>query len=332
MKRFWALCGLFFLVTCSLCAQDTDDSSCKEDKKEEKADDKKDENKKEEKKDDDKKDDDKEEKKPDPSAIMIKEGNLSFPSSQQPSPLISLGQNILEAKQLEIQALSVYFNRECCDYLISIIPEMIYGFTDDCSLLILFPEVVRERQGSHHSSGPGDVVFQLEYAPYTKYYETYYDQLTLIGGVFIPTGSSHKNPPRGYGANAILLGSTFSRMEVNWFWFVSGGGVITGSAHGMEPGNIALYQWGFGRRICNTKEWLFAWQVEFDGTYTWRDRFKGVINPNSGGHTILMTPSLWISSYHLTLQLGVGIPLLRHDFGNQRNDRYTLGMLLGWTF
>lgn len=262
----------------------------------------------------------------------VKVGNLAFPPSQQPSPLVSFGQNIINRKQAQAQLVVNEFRGEN-QYFVNINPAIIYAFTDSLSLFLVAPFAARYRQNNHHSSGPEDSIIQLEYAFYTKAYRTFYDQATIVANVTIPTGSAKKNPPTGIGANSFFIGGTYSRMEINWFYFVSAGGVMTTSSHRTQYGDQVLYQFGFGRRITNTKEWLFDWMVEFDGTYSWKDRINGKINPNSGGNVIYITPSLWISSNEsLFLQFGMGFPVEQRLFGHQEKIDYALFFNSGWLF
>lgn len=262
----------------------------------------------------------------------LKIGNLAFPPSQQPSPLISFGQNIINRK--EMQAQIVAFQLKGFDqYFINVNPAIIYAFTDSLSLFLVAPFAVRYKQDGHHSSGPNDMIIQAEYAYYTKAHRTYYDQATLVANVSIPTGSTKKNPTTGLGSNSYFIGATFSRMEINWFYFVSTGRDFIGSSHRTKFGDQYLYQFGIGRRIYNTSEWLFDWMLEFDGTYFWKDRINGKINPNSGGNVIYLTPSIWISSKDsLFFQCGIGIPIKQHLYGDQTENDYLLIMNTGWLF
>lgn len=261
----------------------------------------------------------------------LKIGNLIMPPSQQPSPLLSFGQNIIDAKQMQGLLLVTDFHGKN-QYFITLIPSILYAFTDDFSLFVSIPIDARNRQDCFHSSGGGDVFIQLEYAYYTKIDYTYINQATILGNVSIPTGSAKKNPPTGFGANSFFVGTTLSRMEFYWFYFVSTGAIFNCSNHLDKLGNSYLYQGGIGRHIFNTKDWLFAWMVEINGVYSWQNKVNGVIDPNSGGNTVYATPSLWISSENLTFQLGVGFPFLQSLRGKQNKNDYLLALNLGWTF
>lgn len=262
----------------------------------------------------------------------LKIGNLAFSVSQQPTPLISFGQHILNKKQAQFVVLANELKGKD-NYSINLVPSLIYGLTDNLSITLFGPLAVRYRQNEHRSTGPQDAIIQFEYAFYTKAYRTFYDQATIVANVSIPTGSVRKNPPTGFGANSFFIGGTYSRMEINWFYFASSGGIMTTTSHRTKIGNQFLYQLGFGRRIMNNKEWLIDWMIEFTGIYSWKDRLIGEQNPDSGGNIILMTPSLFIASIEsLTVQIGLGVPLVQHLNGHQNKTDYILNLNLNWTF
>ena len=252
----------------------------------------------------------------------LKIGLLAFPSSQQMTPLISFGQNIIDKKQFQASLFVSDFKGND-QYFVSITPNLLYAFTDSFTIYLTGPISIRNRMGDFHSSGPNDVGIQLEYAFYTKAHKTYYDQATIVGTVNIPTGSTRKNPPTGFGSNSFFIGGTYSRNGIKWLYFSSFGGVITCSSHRTKFGNQFLYQFGAGRLITNTKNWLFAWQIEFDGTYSWRNKIHGITDPNSGGNVIFITPSLWISSSEsFFIHGGIGFPIHQFLFGHQKKLDY----------
>ncbi len=261
----------------------------------------------------------------------LKIGNLAFAESQQPGPLVSIGQNVLNKLQAQAALMPVEFKGHD-QYSVALFSNLFYGFTDELTFLVSVPTAVPFAQDDHRSYGVSDVILQLEYAFYTKYYTTYYDQATFIASMTLPTGSATKNPPTGTGANSFFLGGTLSRMGIDWFYFISGGGIMNASSHGQKHGDQALYQCGIGRRILNTEEWLLDWMVEFDGYYACRDRDHGVSDPNSGGNVIYITPSLWLSSTHVIYQIGIGFPVQQTLFGHQNKNHCLIIGNFAWTF
>lgn len=263
---------------------------------------------------------------------MLTIGNLAFPPSQQPSPLLSFGQNIIDRKNPMAQAAVSQIKGEN-HYSIYVDPALLYPFTDDFSLFVVAPIGVRSREGKHRSSGAGDLTLQLEYAFYTKEYRTYYDQASIVGNVTIPTGSTKKHPSTGIGANSFFVGGTYARIGIDWFGFISSGGIMMASSHRIQFGNQYLYQMGLGRRIFNTDEWLFDWLIELNGMYSWKDKINGKINLDSGGNVVFLTPSLWVSSKEsFFIQFGVGCPILQDLFGRQKKDDYLIALTSGWLF
>lgn len=262
----------------------------------------------------------------------LKIGNFALPTSQQPGPLISFGQNIIDEGQNQIFILYLDFQKEHHDYDTSLIPSYLYAFRDDLSIFLNIPVSPRSKQGENRSSGLEDVFVQLEYAFYTEEHRTYIDQVTFVGNFSIPSGSKRKTPPTGNGAPAFFFGFTATRTMIDWYLFTSHGGIWTASHDETKFGDQFLYQFGIGRNIANFGDWLFLWMVEFDGIYSWKDRVDGHIDPNSGGNQIIMTPSLWLSSEHIILQLGVGFPIQQHFFGEQSKNTYSVAFNIGWTF
>ncbi len=273
----------------------------------------------------------KKDKVPKPEKIL-KIGNLAFPQSQQPTPLISFGQNLIDEGQFDLQLVANELKGRG-QYFIEFDTAIIYGIKNYLSIYINVPDAIRSRVGKQHSSGLKDTQIQFEYAAYTKENYTYYNQMTIVANVTIPTGSVKKNPPTGTGSNSFFIGGTFSRMGINWFYFTSYGGILNASSHRTQFGNQFLYQYGVGRRIFSNDSWLFDWMLEFDGTYTGKNKIEGVIDPNSGGNMIFVTPSLFLSSKeHLVIQLGIGFPIVQQLFGHQKREDYLLQTKISWNF
>jgi hypothetical protein len=78
------------------------------------------------------------------------------------------------------------------------------------------------------------------------------------------------------------------------------------------------------------KDWLVAWLVEADGTYSNRSKQDGARDPNSGGNIVYVTPSFSVSSKHTFMQVGIGLPAIQNLYGNQ-HENYFIAALFGWT-
>lgn len=259
-------------------------------------------------------------------------GNFALPTSQQPVPLVSFSGNILDKNQTQAFLFADDYkgvNKDSVD----IIPSIVYGLTDDISILFKAPIAASYKEDKNHSAGMEDITLQFGGAFYTNKTSTFVDQAAVVTNITFPTGSTTKQPPTGFGSSTFFLGAAFERTYTDWFVFTSHGVQLTTSNNKTKFGNIFLYQAGFGRNILTIgSEWMFAWMVEANGQYTEKDKIKGATDPNSGGNTVYVTPSLWISSKKLIIQVGFGVPATQHLFGNQKRENYLLTANFGWTF
>lgn len=269
----------------------------------------------------------KEAKKDEPPPI----GNFALPASQQPSGLVAFGGNIIDSGEVQIYMFADDFvgRRK---QVIDIFPNIVFGITDSLSLLFAFPFTPQFLDDGHRSSGLEDFLVQFEYAFYTKKNKWCADQATIVTGLTIPTGSVHKNPPTGTGSPGFFIGATYMHECVDWFVFTCPGAFLTTENHHTKLGNQFLYQFGIGHNIPSPPGWIYACMVEVDGQYNQKNRFKGKIDPNSGGNVIIVTPSLWFSTKDMLVQFGLGFPILQNLFGKQNKIDYVFTINVAWSF
>lgn len=259
-------------------------------------------------------------------------GNFSLPSSQQPGSLLAFGENIYD-KGTILSNLHSNYAKGSKMYSTVLLPNIIYCLTDSSSILLSIPYFVKNKFEHFSSKGIGDIALQFEHAFYQKTNSCYEDQLTFVLNTTFPTGSARKEPSTGFGAQTYSFGVTFLRYYTDWLLFSSDGTTITTSRHGTKFGNELIYEFGFGRNIAyETDKWLLNWALEFDGLYVGKDKINGVKDPNSGGNIILITPSLWFSTRHLIIQVGIAKYLVQHLFGVQKKEHYQLIGNIAWTF
>lgn len=263
-------------------------------------------------------------------------GNFILPSSQQPGPFIGFGQHVLDKNQTLLLLFADKFKGHRT-LAVDVIPSILYGLTDKVSLSFSLPIAAQYQQNQQKSSGLEDTLFQVEYAFYTKENIQFTEQATVVTSMGFPTGSAQKQPNTGVGATSYFLGATFNRTYVDWFGFISPGATVNSSRHGTHYGNQFIYQSGVGRNLFNIdssvgSNWIIALMVEISGKYSDKNKIIGMKNPNSGGNTVYIVPSLWISSQNLIIQLGAGRIVSQHLFGNQNKNKYLIGGDLGWTF
>lgn len=172
----------------------------------------------------------------------------------------------------------------------------------------------------------------MEYAFYQADRHLSTDQATIVANVTIPSGSATKDPPTGVGAPSFFIGGTFNRTAVDWFYFSSLGAMLTTEYDLGKLGNKYYYQAGIGRHIPSPRGWIFAVMLELDGQYNSKDRVDGSKDPNTGGNVVFITPSLWISSEKIIIQLGWGGVLTQHLNGDQSKFTHQMLCNFGWTF
>ncbi len=257
-------------------------------------------------------------------------GNFSVPSVTQMGPLVSFGQLVI-GENAFLPEFSGTYAHSHDGYENVIAPHAVYGIRDDLSILAAFPFTLRSHSGSSHSSGIDDIFLQLEYAYFAKSARDHAVQGTLVGNIQFPTGSSSKDPPTGAGSYSYFMGTTFAFLSINWYAFASPGVNLTTTHHRTKFGNSYLYQAGLARYIkqLSPRGWIFDLMIEFDGIYQSKDKIHGINDPDSGGNTILATPSIWMSSKRWIIQWGISFPILQNLNGHQDKLRYAIDYNIG---
>ena len=260
-------------------------------------------------------------------------GNFSLPSTQQPSPLLGFGQNIIPEDAALIFLVPTRYQGAKVQ-VSELIPIGIYGIRDNFSVLLSVPAVLRDKDGDTTASGFPSALLQFEYAPYENQTSTFVEQWTLVGNISIPTGADiDKRLATGFNASSAFVGTTFARTYEEWLFFASDGVTITIPYQGESGSNTLLYQAGLGKNIYSVpSEHIFAGLLGVDGVYTGKAKYDGIIDPDSGGNTLFLTPSLFFSTPKFIAQLGIGIPVVQNLFGNQNKINYLLAANLGWRF
>jgi hypothetical protein len=256
----------------------------------------------------------------------VGQGNLALPISQQPSPFFSFGQNII-AKGLAQLYFTPSYTRNKSEYYIDMTNSFLYGLSDDASIFLTLPVAADYYSEGQHASGFADASVQLEYG----FWENDNSLATFVTALSLPTGSYYKTPQTGLGAPSYFIGSTYNQTLVNWMWFVSPGILVSSPKNNIYPGTDYLYQIGIGRNFHSVpNEYIFSGLLEFDGDYVRKDKSFGSSDPDTGGNTIFVTPSLWFSTKELSFQLGISLPLLQHLNGVQNKNKYIAAASIGW--
>lgn len=262
-------------------------------------------------------------------------GNFALPSPQQPGPLMAFGQTLIGKNYLQLSADTFsLFPSAAGGAFNSINAAMVYGISDRTSLYFNYPIEAEYLTRVHRMTGLKDVTLQLEHAFYTWGNSKYQEQATAVGYLSLPTQESDPGQvsPIGFGSSSFFIGATYNRTYVDWLVFVSPGIQLTDTSNQVRLGSQYLYQAGVGRNIFYvTNQSMLFGLVEMTGQYTEKDKILGVANPDSGGNIISLTPSLWLSTQKLIIQVGVGFPVVQDLYGNQTKTDYFIMTNVSWT-
>ena len=259
-------------------------------------------------------------------------GNFSLPDSQQPGPLISFGQTLIDRNQLQLSfdTLSSYHIGGAFDNLNA---TLTYGISDTTSLYFNYPIKADTQTRHYRKTSLIDTTLQLEHSIYTAGNTRHQDQATIVGAVSLPTGTENEEEiASGYGAPTYFLGTTYNRTYVDWQLFASPGYLLTTASNHARLGSQFLYQAGIGHSLLYTSgQSLLFGLVEMDGQYTQKDSIRGEYKPNTGGNLILLTPSILFSSQRLMAQVGYGIPVVQDLNGHQKKLSYLIAANITYT-
>lgn len=259
-------------------------------------------------------------------------GNFALDNSQQPSPLISFGQTIIDRNQVQLylQTISPYHTGGA---FANANVTLAYGISDSTALTFNYPLRSSPALKSLYSIQLLDISLQLEHAFYTSGNSKLQDQATIVGAITLPTHESRSiDAIVGYGVPSYFLGTTFNRTYVDWLVFTSPGVLITTTSNHIRIGSQILYQAGVGHNILYVSdESILFGLVEFDGQYAEKNVFYGYANHDSGGNVIFLTPSVSFSTPHTITQVGVGFPVVQNLNGNQIATDYFVAATFTWT-
>lgn len=268
-------------------------------------------------------------------------GNFALPISQQPGPLFSFGQNIIDTHDALGYINPIYFGGKNKKFFLNEIIAL-YGITDESSLFIQIPAPVINKENNLFSSGFGDIIVQGEYAYFDTRNETSITQATIVGSIYLPTGILEASkqgpdlPPHapftGLGSTAFFFGGTATYTSINWYMFSSLAGLITTTHKQTKLGNNVLYQAGLGRNITHLEDQILMWLFELNGIFSQKDRLLGIIDQNSGGNIIYFGPSIFYSTKRLIFQAGFQIPVYQKLNGIQPKISYQISISLAWLF
>lgn len=260
-----------------------------------------------------------------------KRGNLLLKESQQPSPLFSFGQTIINKGDF---LLAQYLFRvrgqiPTCDDLkfMQTTSALLYGVSDKCSFAMALPVAIQFDQGPVSNTGVDDLTIQLEYALLSTDHTRGSGQITVVGQLIVPAGK----PEIGFGSTAAFLGLTFSYMADQEYLFTNYGATFHSHAGDLKLGTEFFYEFGIGYNFGNPFGGILTGIFEIDGIYRRRNRLACVVQENTGNHVLYMGPTLFFSLEKVQVIAGIQIPATQH-YKDGSQVHYRGGFVVAITF
>lgn len=266
-------------------------------------------------------------------------GNFALSTALMPSPLFSLGQNIVDRGDVVgYISPNILHGKQDKNFFYNEIYTL-FGISNSLSFFILFPVPAIYEQEQVKVSGFGDIIMQAEYAFYNRSDYHSLTQATAVASLFLPSGVfdatqidilSHHAPFIGLGSTGFFVGGTWSRTTYDWYTFISGGSLLTTAHNENKIGRSLFYQAGIGRNLTYYDDKILMAMLEFDGISFKRDRLQGVINPDSGGTIMYLGPSFYLATTNTIFQMGFQIPCYQKLNGTQAKNSFLISISFAW--
>jgi len=229
---------------------------------------------------------------------------------------------------------------------------VVYGVTARLNLFAIVPYLDKEvrlttpaGRLTRGAAGLGDVTTFVKGRVWTEDGPGWTRRLSLIGGVKWPTGDFERGDglgrlPRplqpGTGSLDPLAGGIFT-------WQTLAGQVDVDAIYrrntqrdGFEAGDRLTYDIAFQRRLLPRRlpatgvpSYLNA-VLELNGVWRTKDKIAGATNPDSGGHTLYLSPGLqWVGTRWL-VETGVQLPVVQDLNGDGLEQDYTFTVGVRW--
>lgn len=261
--------------------------------------------------------------------VKTTHGNLALPTSQQPGPLFSFGQNIVDEQDVLVYEYVNYINAQNRKITQSV-TSLLYGLSEHASLFISIP-VMTGSVYTKHVRGMQDIIVQGEYAWYTYSSEQREFMATLVANISFPTAKNNAILPLGLGSIGFFAGITASYTGATWYAFTSYGVGLPTKGEGITVSKQFLYQMGIGYNIdSQASDYIALLMLEMDGIYNEKDKMHLV--HHRSGNSFFIIPSLWFSTERFTAQFGYAGLITPQDDSAGNKEHYRLLAYVGWKF
>ena len=211
----------------------------------------------------------------------------------------------------------------------SAVTVMGYGVSPRLAVFGVLPVVERETRlgsGVTENSGLGDGRVFARYEMYRRDAPGRTTRLAGFGGVILPTGRTGET---GDGSTDVFGGLVFTSARTDWTFDGQVGFVLNGEADGFEHGDsVSLdasiqYRLSPRRLSAGTRGFLYG-VLEANVTHADENRIVNVIDPNSGGTTVWITPGVQYAAQRWIAEAAVRIPVSTQLNGTALEPDYAL--------
>ncbi len=254
---------------------------------------------------------------------LIKLGN--FENEGLPFPSFGFGQFVLPKNKIA-PLVTVFSETGHHQNQTIIYPQVVYGITNSLSGLVSLPIIINIDNGSRKTQAVGDLQLELEYALYVRTAQSSLNRITFVTDLNLPTGhfSTSLTPSTGFGAVSLFFGVTAAHISIDWYAYLAPGMLVTTPTRNTKAGCTAFYQGGVGRNLGNPGGITLVGMLECNGVYIQKDTICCTSNPNSGGNTIFLGPTLYGAFKNIQILGGVQFPTYQHLNGAQGKQKYRL--------
>jgi len=216
---------------------------------------------------------------------------------------------------------------------------MVYGLSRKISLIGIFPLFDKELRFNSPSGinnlgagfGLGDATFLAKWRLVKKNRGRGSFQLSLQGGVKMPTGESDARDPASGGLLPPMLQrgtgtwdptadviTSYVTPSARWFLTASVGGTLTTAAGSFERGNRLRYDVMVKTRITPLSSRDLFLLIELNGLWQGRSRAGEVEIGSSGGSLLHLSPGIqYLVRQNVILEAGAQFPIVRDLNGTQ---------------
>ncbi len=252
--------------------------------------------------------------------------------AEGPGPLFSIGQNIIPKHEFNV-GTGLRYRDGVFNHRLRWSVGGIYGITDHLSATFVVPYILKERSENKRTSGIADMILDLEYAFFEKKEDRSLVQATIIGGIQFPTSDKEKKPLLDFGSWSGFIGFTNSFLFLPWYWFFSGGVLITRNRDNIEFGNEYFYESGAGVKLIKLNhDDNIALLIEMNGRFLDKSKITSQSIPAVGGHVLYVGPIIRLDWRAITTQAGIQFAAAQHIFNSKEEIDYRVAFSISGGF